>query len=259
MSLRGSPKMRDAIRALLVVCGASLLLACNPTVVRNSVSLIDLDKEWVGLYEQRLKAERENPGTAAAINSRLADLSERAEQHGDASESDPATAAGFYRIAATSAWAAGPPRNTRVLPIRDKGTAVCTKLAADPMSQPRDCAFIRIAPELATLDAQAAAVKTLRDAVTLSAPEFAKAEQVASTMTQVIQRIVQERPTPGAQSTSFDEYIQLNLNRGFCMLPGLVGHVASHSPPPDQMQRIVASAQSAQSALQGANISTACT
>lgn len=241
------------MRSLIFLCAASLLLACETTTVRESATLIELDKEWVTLYQKKLS------GGDAAINDQLAQLSTRAEQSGDAtSDAEPATAAGFYRIAATTAWTAGPPRNAQVLSIRDKGNATCTKLAADPASQPRDCAFIRVAPGLATLDQQAAEVKAIRDAATLSSADLHKAERVASTLTQSIQRVLQERPAPASQSKSFDDYIKLNLNRGYCLLPGLVGRVQSNSPPQDQMDRIIASARTARDALQAATISTAC-
>lgn len=241
------------MRSLIILSAASLLFACETTAIRESATLIELDKEWVTLYQKKLN------GGDATINDQLATLSARAEQSGDAaSATDPATAAGFYRIAATTAWTAGPPRNTQVLSIRDKGNATCTQIAADAASQPRDCAFIRVAPGLATLDQQATEVKAIRDAATLSSADIDKAERVAGTLTQSIQRVLQERPAPAAQSKSFDDYIQLNLNRGYCMLPGLIGRVQSNAPPQDQMDRIVASARAARDALQAATISTAC-
>ncbi len=249
------------IRGALFLFAASLLLACETAPVKSSIALIDLDKEWVGLYEKRLDAARANSATPADINNQLAQLSVRAEQGGnDAAEgTDSATAAAFYRIAVTAAWTAGPPRNTRVLPLRDKGTAVCARLAADPAAQPRDCALIRVAPELATLEAQTAEVRAIRDAAApLVSADFNEAERVTNTMTQSIQRVLRERPAPASQAKSFDDYIELNLNRGFCTLPGLMGRVRSHSPPQDQMQRILASANAAQDALKAANVSTAC-
>jgi hypothetical protein len=241
----------QAVRVSLLACGASLLFACETPAVLDSAALIDLDKEWVTLYQ--------SSATGTVAKDRLAQLSVRAEQRGDtASATDPATAAGFYRIAATSGWTAGPPRNSQVLVLRDKGDVVCTRIAADPGAQPRDCAFIRVAPGLATLDEQAAEVKALRDAGALGTAEINKAERVVQTLTQSIQRVLQDRPAPASQSKSFDEYLELNLNRSFCMLPGLVGRVSSNSPPADQMERIVASAKAAQAALQAASISTAC-
>jgi hypothetical protein len=240
------------LRASLVVCAAVSLFACETAPVLDSAELIKLDKEWIALYERK--------AGGAAVDDELANLSTRAERRGDiASASDPATAAGLYRIAVTGAWTAGPPRNAQVLSLRDKGNAVCTKVAADPAAQPRDCAFIRVAPGLATLDEQAAVVKAIRDAgATLSVADINKAESVAQTLAQSIQRVLRDRPAPASQSKSFDEYIELNLNRSFCMLPGLVGRVSSNSPPQDQMQRIIASAKSAQDALRAADISTAC-
>ena len=141
----------------------------------TSVALIDLDKEWNSLYQQRLAGQ--------SVTDQLVKVSTTAEQRGDAtSATDPATAAGFYRIAATTAWTAGPPRNQQLLTLRDKGEGVCAKVNPDPAQQPRDCSFIRIAPELAILDQQAAATKALVSAgATLDGANLTKAKSVADT------------------------------------------------------------------------------
>lgn len=238
------------VRGWLALLAASLLLGCGTSPVGNSVALIDLDKEWVSLYQQRLAGQ--------PVTDQFVQLSSRAEQRGDATkDSDPATAAGFYRIAATTAWTAGPPRNQQLLTLRDKGDGVCAKVAADPAQQPRDCAFIRIAPDLATLDQQAAATKSLVGAgATLDGANLAKAKSVADTTSKSIRRVIEGRPPPASQSQSFDDYIARNLNTAFCNLQGLVGLPSSATDA--ELKPLIASAKAAQDALRGASISTQC-
>lgn len=238
------------VRGWLVLFAVSLLLGCETSPVGNSVALIDLDKEWVSLYQQRLAGQ--------PVTDQFVQLSQRAEQRGDAtSGTDPATAAGFYRIAATTAWTAGPPRNQQLVTLRDKGAAVCTKLTPDPAQQPRDCAFIRVAPELATLDQQAAAAKALLNAgATLDGANLVKAKSVADTSSKSIRRVIEGRPPPATQSKSFDDYIARNLNTAFCNVQGVVGLPSSATD--EELQPLIASAKAAQDALRGANISTQC-
>ncbi|CAM9728075.1 unnamed protein product, partial [Phaeothamnion confervicola] len=128
--------------------------ACTP-----AVNLIQLDNEWARTYSARLEAERANPDfllsmtSSASFDAQLADLSTRAEKKGDAtSVKDPATAVGFYRVAAAAAWKSDTARESQVLPISDKGIRACESLPNRDESQPRDCAFIRLVPKLASLD-----------------------------------------------------------------------------------------------------------
>jgi len=238
------------VHGWLVLMGAFLLLGCETSPVGNSVALIDLDKEWVSLYQQRLDGQ--------PVTDQFVQLSTRAEQRGDATkDSDPATAAGFYRIAATTAWTAGPPRNQQLLTLRDKGDGVCAKVTTDPAQQPRDCAFIRVAPELATLGQQAAATRALRDSgATLDGANLVKARSVADTTSKSIRRVLEGRPPPASQSKSFDDYIVQNLNSAFCNLQGLVGLPSTATD--EELQPLIASAKAAQDALRGASISTQC-
>jgi hypothetical protein len=238
------------VRGWLALLAASLLLGCETTPVGNSAALVDLDKEWVSLYQQRLAGQ--------PVTDQFVQLSSRAEQRGDANQdSDPATAAGFYRIAATTAWTAGPPRNQRLITLRDKGDGVCAKVASDPGQQPRDCAFIRVAPDLATLDQQAAATKSLVSAgATLDGANLVKAKSVADTTSKSIRRVLEGRPPPASQSKSFDDYIARNLNTAFCNLQGLVGLPSTATD--EELQPLIASAKAAQDALRSASISTQC-
>jgi hypothetical protein len=238
------------IRRWLVLLGASLLLGCETATVGNSVALIDLDKEWVSLYQQRVAGQ--------AVPDQFAVLSKRAEQHGDATkDTDPATAAGFYRIAATTAWTAGPPRNQQLVTLRDKGDGVCAKVAPDPARQPRDCAFIRISPELATLDQQAAATKALRNSgATLDGENLVKAKSLADTTSKSIRRVIDGRPPADSQSKTFDDYLARNLNTAFCNVQGLVGLPSRATDA--ELQPLLDSKDAAEAALRGASISTQC-
>lgn len=238
------------VRGWLLLLGVSLLLGCETSPVGNSVALIDLDKQWVSLYQQRLDGQ--------PVTEQFVDLSKLAEQRGDATkDADAATAAGFYRIAATTAWTAGPPRNQQLVTLRDKGDAVCTKIATDPARQPRDCAFIRVSPELATLGQQAAATRALVTAnATLDGANLVKARNVADTTSKSIRRVIDGLPPPASQSKSFDDYIAQNVNAAFCNLQGLVGLPSSATD--EELQPLIASAKSAQDALRGASISTQC-
>lgn len=238
------------IRRWLVLMGASLLLGCETAPVGNSIALIDLDKQWAGLYQQRLAGQ--------PVTDQFVEVSKLAEQRGDATkDTDPATAAGFYRIAATTAWTAGPPRNQQLVTLRDKGDGVCAKVTPDPAQQPRDCAFIRVAPELATLDQQAAATKALLNAgATLDGANLVKAKSVADTTSKSIRRVIEGRPPPASQSKSFDDYIARNLNTAFCNVQGLVGLPSGATAA--ELQPLIASARAAQDALRGASISTQC-
>ena len=242
--------MRIPIRSWLVLPATLLALGCETSPVGTSVTLIDLDKEWVNLYQQRLAGQ--------PVTDPFVQLSTRAEQRGDATkDTDPATAAGFYRIAATTAWTAGPPRNQQLVTLRDKGNGVCAKINLDPAQQPRDCAFIRLAPDLATLDQEAVATKALvSSGATLDGQNLVKARSVADTTSKSIRRVIEGRPPPASQSKSFDDYIVKNLNAAFCNVQGLVGLPSTATD--EELKQLIASAKAAQDALRGASISTQC-
>ncbi|MEJ1963391.1 MAG: hypothetical protein WDO56_18290 [Gammaproteobacteria bacterium] len=255
---------RPAVRAVAfaaVLAGALAMASCTTTSpVVSSASLIDLDKEWTTLYTGKLDAETTAAGSGASFNARLADLSTRAEAQGDAlSASNAATAVGFYRIAATSAWKAGAPRDTQVLPIRDKGAAACARLPQGDASQPRDCAFIKVAPFLAALDARAVEIQALRDAgTTLPANRWEAVETVTRDVAGLMKNVLETRAAAGDPSASFDSYLKFNLTREFCMLQGLVGRFAASDPPEDRKRRVIEAAREAQGALQNATVSTTC-
>jgi hypothetical protein len=249
---------RPAPLALLVIL---CVAACGTTAsLRTSGGLIELDNEWMRLYGARLEAERASAGSGVDFNGRLAQLSSRAESNGDATVAgDPASAVSFYRIAATAAWSAGAPRNTQVLPIRDKGAAACARLPNAAASQPRDCALIDMAPLLALLEERSADVGRLRDAGhTLSGERLNAAENVAGQMAQILQRLLDTRAAASAQTESFDGFVALTLTRGFCTVQSLVGRIANSMPPPELLERARSAARQAQDALRNATISTTC-
>ena len=257
-------KTRAAHAALLaaVLVGAVTLSACGTAQsVSDSASILSFEDEWTALYKQTVDVSRNGAGDIAAVRSGLKSLSERAEAQGDTASrgSDFAKAVSFYRIAATSAWQAGPPRDTAVLSVQEKGSAACAKLPQGDASQPRDCAFIRMAPALAALDAKARKMEALRDAgPTIPANRMSEAEGVVSDVGDLTKSILEARTMAGAQSTSFDDYVKLNLNREFCSLQGFVGRFSGSAPPADQKQRVLEVARAVQTNLRNASISTAC-
>jgi hypothetical protein len=257
-------KSRAAHATLLaaVLVGAVALSACGTArSVSDSASILSFENEWTALYQQTVEVSRGGAGDIVAVRSGLKSLSERAEAQGDnaSRSSDFAKAVSFYRIAATSAWQAGPPRNTAVLTVQEKGSAACAKLPQGEASQPRDCAFIRMAPSLAALDAKARKMEELRDAgPIIPANRLNEAEGVVSDVGDLTKSILDARTMAGAQSTSFDDYVKLNLNREFCTLQGFVGRISGSAPPADQKQRVIDAARAVQANLQRAAISTAC-
>jgi hypothetical protein len=252
----------NPMRAVLVC--ALLASGCSSTPVTAPVTLIELDKEWASTYASKLEADRASPAAngngASPFDSKLADLSVRAEKQGDALlATDPATAAGFYRIAATSAWKSGAVREAQVLPIRDKGVRACEALPNRDASQPRDCALIRIAPLLATLDVKTREVQALRDAgETIPADKLHATQIVTSDVAALIKEVLNMRATVTSLPESFDDYLKLSLNREFCMLQGLTGRFAASAPTEAQKARVIEAVRGAQTSLRNAAISTTC-
>ena len=151
---------RVMVRAVLPL--ALTLAGCSTTGVKEPAGILALDRQLTELLAKK--------GTAApaaespqGVDAQLGALADTALARADASTEPPA-AVSFYRIAATAAWGAGPPHNTRLLPISDKGAAACARLPNADASQPRDCALLRLAPTLSTLDDRSDAVRRLRDA-----------------------------------------------------------------------------------------------
>jgi len=238
-----------------------LLSACP-----GPVGLIQLDNEWARTYAARLEAERANPDfllsltDSASFDAQLADLSARAEKQGDAAlAKDPATAAGLYRVAVAAAWKSGTVRETQVVPISDKGIRACESLPNKDASQPRDCAFIRLVPQLAALDVKGREVRALMVLAPPVPPEKLAAEldvagKISGLMAEVL-ALLAAAPSPSA---SFSGYVKLNLAAEFCTLQGLSGRFFSSGPSTEQQERMRTFVRGAESKLQDAGISTTC-
>jgi hypothetical protein len=246
--------MRTTLLAAALV-GAVLSTSCGTVQsVGDSADILSFEKEWTGLYQQL-------PTDPASVRPKLTSLSERAEAQGDAaaSRNDLAKAVSFYRIAATSAWQAGPPRDTAVLTLQQKGSAACAKLPQRDASQPRDCALIKMTPSLATLDAKARKVEELRDAEpTILAGRLNEAESVVRDVTSLTQVLLDARSLAGALSDSFDDYMKLNFTREYCIVEGFTGHFGWSNPPADQHQRVNDMGIAMRHSLESARVSTSC-
>lgn len=241
---------------LVALLAAAAVPSCK--TVAGSANVIKLDKELDGLYQQRIEAERTTPGSGAALSGKLANLSQRAEKEGNAA-TDPATAAALYRIAATAAWTAGPPRNTQVLPVSDKGTKACEKLPNGPASQPRDCALLKVAPLLAGLDEKQTEIGRLRGtSTTIPAASLNDAAAATKDVTLLMKQVLAARTTFVPAAQPFDDYLKHRLTGQFCTLQRFVGQIDASMPPEELMKGVTDAARDAQSSLQGAAISTAC-
>lgn len=231
------------------------------------VALIQLDNEWARTYTAKLEAERANPDfllsltSSASFDAQLTDLSQRAEKQGDAVGSkDPATALGFYRIAAAAAWKSGTARETQVLPISDKGVRACDALPNRDASQPRDCSFMRVVPQLASLDVKAREIGALRDAgAQIPEAQLPRAIAVTAEVTTLMENVLETRAASASMPPSFGDYLKLNLNGEFCTLQGLFGRVSASNPSPEQKNRMRDLLAGTQAKLQGAGIPTTCT
>lgn len=246
-----------SMRNLVMVLAVLAIAGCEtPKRLDESASIVDLDKELVELYSEKLAS----PETAgSATTARLAGLATRAGRRGDAASDNPPSAVSFYRIAATAAWTAGPPHNTAVPDLSEKGTAACARLPNGDASQPRDCAVLKMAPNLALLDAKAESVRKLRDSGPIAA--LNSQEEAASLTEDVsmqIRKVLEVRSAAGPQAESFEQYLKANLNGHFCMLQGLVGRFAASAPSEELMARARTALRSAQASLRTAEMPVTC-
>jgi len=247
-----------------VITGSILALAlsvfagvgCETTGVTGSLNIKDLDDKLVALYQEKLAATGD---ARADANRKLADVAKLAAGQGDAATANPSSAASFYRIAATAAWAAGPPQNTNVPDLSDKGAGACARLPNGDASQPRDCLVLKMAPNLALLDEKAEDVRKLRDAAaTIPSNSFDAATSLSEDVSTQIRKVVDARTAAGPQSESFDQYLHTNLNGQFCMLQGMLGRFALSSPPEPLLERVRAAVRDGRAALTTARMSTTC-
>jgi len=256
-----SLEFSGSVRAATLVSCALALSACA-----SAVSLIQLDNEWARTYTARLETERANPDflvsmtSSASFDAQLADLSARAEREGDAAlAKDPPMAVGFYRVAAAAAWKSGTARETQVLPISDKGIRACESLPKKDASQPRDCAFIRLVPELASLDVKMREINGLRTAgPQIPADKFSRTVAVTGEVTSLMGQVLSVSAAAVSPPKSFSDYVAINLNAEFCNLQGLTGRFASSNPPPEQKAQMSDLVNAAEQKLQAAGVSTTC-
>lgn len=243
---------------LLSLLAALTLNGCSTTGVKDPASILSLDQQLEALLERKSAPTNPAGEDRRIVDEKLGALADAARARADAAAEAPA-AVSLYRIAATAAWGAGPPHNTRLLPISDKGGAACARLPNGDASQPRDCALLRLAPTLATLDEQSEIVRRLRDAgPTIPSGQMTSALDAVGGVARNIKALLEKRSVSGALPESFDDYLEANLNGRFCMLQGLVGRIDASGASADQMERVKASAREAQASLRDSSVPTAC-
>src|SRR5262245_35244211 len=118
--MRDLQKARGVAGGVLVLALSVLSIAgCETTAgVAGSMSIKDLDDKLVALSQEKLAAAG---GSQSETNKKLGALATAAAKQGDAATANAASAVSFYRIAATAAWVAGPPDNTNVPDLSEKG------------------------------------------------------------------------------------------------------------------------------------------
>jgi hypothetical protein len=253
-----------------VLSAACLLAGCAAPL-----GLIQLDNEWAQTYAAKLEVERQNPDaflavmtSSAQIEAKLADLSARAEKAGDAARAgDPATAVGLYRVAAAAAWKSGPARESQVPTIGDKGVDACAHLPKQDASQPRDCAFIRLVPQLALYDVKARELFALQGA-TIPADKLAGTLDLVASISGppagetaspgIMDRMLEVFGSTAPLPQSLRAYVAVNLTTEYCALTGMLGHFGFSNPSPDQMQRMRVLVGAATEKMKAAGVPTAC-
>jgi hypothetical protein len=225
------------------------LAGCPSTPVRNGLDLIELDKQ----LDELLKKE-----PSAAVSDQLATLSKQASAQADAS-TDPTAAVSFYRISATAAWGAGPPHDTRLLPLSDKGTAACAHLHNGDASQPRDCAIFRMAPTLAILDGQYAQIgDRIRSGGLIPSNEIVPAVQSAVDHFHNTRDALGQRRSAAALSESFEAFLKHRFNAYFCAGQWLQGKLDQSGTSPQQNALIKAASLEAEHEMTAASVNVTC-
>lgn len=231
--------------ALVVVA----LTGCPSTPVRNALDTLELDKQ----LNELLKKE-----PTPAVSEQLATLMKQASAAGDAS-TDPAAAVSFFRISATAAWGAGPPHDTRLLPLSDKGSAACSRLQNGDASQPRDCAIFRMAPTLAVLDKQyAATARMIASGSRIPADGIAAAVQAAVDNFHDIHDALDARRSAGALADSFDGFLKQRFNAYFCAGQWLQGQLDASGSSPQQNALIKAASLEAERDMTASAVNVTC-
>ncbi|HUQ09601.1 MAG TPA: hypothetical protein VM146_04740 [Steroidobacteraceae bacterium] len=237
------------IVSLMATLSVVALAGCPSTPVRNALDTLELDKQ----LDELLKKE-----PSSGVSDQLATLSKQASAQGDAS-TDAAAAVSFYRISATAAWGAGPPQDTRLLPVSDKGTAACSRLPDGDASQPRDCAILRMAPTLAVLDKQRSVVgEMIRSGRMIPGNEIAHAVQSAIDNFHHIHDALDQRRSAGTLPESFDDYLKHRVNAYFCAGQWLQGKLDESGSSPQQNALIKAASLEAEHEMTASSVNVAC-
>jgi hypothetical protein len=256
MSVALSRPMRTSVCVLVFV-----LSAC----VASSVSLIQLDNEWTRTYKAKLEAEGKDAdylASSASYDAQLADLSDRAAKAADeALGHDPQAAIGLYRVAAAAAWQSGALREDRTVALSDKGLNACESLPKKAASQPRDCEFLKLVPQLALYDRSARTIKALKDRdAGLNAEEASQGLQLVDSVAKLIAQLDAERTAAQALPLppSFTSYVETNLVREYCAILGLSGRLFASQVTEPQKEALRASVSGARKTLEDAHIATTC-
>jgi hypothetical protein len=239
----------NRIASWVVALAVVALTGCPSTPVRNALDTLELDQQ----LNELLKKE-----STPAVSEQLATLMKQASAQGDAS-TDPATAVSFYRISATAAWGAGPPHDTRLLPVSDKGSAACSRLQNADASQPRDCAIFRMAPMLAVLDKQYLATgKMIESGTRIPADEIPASVQSAVDNFHNIHDALDKRRSAGALAESFDAFLKHRFNSYFCAGQWLQGQVDASGSSPQQNALIKAASLEAERDMVASAVNVTC-
>lgn len=251
-------KAREVAGGILVLALSMLAVAgCETTAgVAGSMSIKDLDDKLVALYQEKLAATGD---AQLETNKKLGDVATVAARQGDAATASAASAVSFYRIAATAAWVAGPPHNTNVPDLSEKGAGACARLPGVDASQPRDCLVLKMTPNFALLDVKAEALRKLSGtAPTIASDSIDEVAALSEDVSVQIRKVVEARTAAGQQAESFDQYLHTNLNGQLCMLQGLLGRVDASSPPEPLLARVRTALRDARATLTTASMPTTC-
>jgi len=231
------------------------------------VELIKLDNEWARAYTGKLEAERTNPDkflVATSFEPQLVDLSIRAEKAGDAiAASDPAMAVGFYRVAASSAWKSGSAREAQVLAISDKAGKACASLPKQDASQPRDCIFLKLVPQLALFDVKAREIKELVSAgPTIPPAKHARSlelvNEIGGSPDGIVARVLAGYRSVETVAPTLRGYLADNLTVEYCAIQNFFGSFIGSLPSPAQVDSMRTVVNGAKASLEAAQISTTC-
>ncbi len=131
----------------------------------TAVSLIETENEWRSAYRGMVESDAmmakndlliggdDSLEVSSAYQGKLKDLATRAKTAGDKIVAeDPATAVGFFRVAALAAWKSGTDDIGQIDNAKESGNAACKSLKEK--KPPRDCALFDYVRWFAAADGQ---------------------------------------------------------------------------------------------------------